>query len=66
MGNVSLKVLEFFVQKRVRTLVLTLEEFDTTSNVTWSLRGSSHICVHPFNYHLGQMGYHYRTTISNC
>ena len=43
MGNVSLKVLEFFVQKkRVRNLVLTLEEFDTTSKVTWSLRPCLH------------------------
>ena len=45
MGNVSLKDLEFFVQKRVRTLVLTLEEFDTTSNVTWS--PSSHNAFTP-------------------
>ena len=34
MGNVSLKVLEFFIQKRVQTPVLTLEEFDATSKVT--------------------------------
>ena len=64
MGNVSLKVLEFFIQKRVQTPVLTLEEFDMTSKVTYSL--SSHICIHPFNYHFGEMGYHYRTAISNC
>ena len=65
MGNMSLKVLEFFVQKKGKNpQVLTLEEFDMTSKVTWS--PSSHICIHPFNYHFGQMGYHYRTTISNC